>query len=211
MKHPQPEFGPFFEALRGESDRAAAVLGPAYVDAALERLFRARLVEGASADLFKYGGPLGDFSGRIEMAYALGWIPGSLRDDLHIMRKIRNDFAHAPDHNLSFQAQSIQQRTLNLTVNKQFTDMAEFVTASRQDRAQAESMRSAMVDGLVGTPRRRFEIAVANAEIFLGNALRASIHAPENGFQWTMQLLGTTEQDLGAHDAINLSRLKREP
>jgi DNA-binding MltR family transcriptional regulator len=211
MNHSQPDFGPFFEALRGESDRAAAVLGPAYVDAALERLFRARLTEGASDDLFKYGGPLGDFSGRIEMAYALGWIPTSLRVDLHIMRRIRNDFAHASDHRLSFESDSVQQRTLHLTVNEQFTKMAAFVTANRSDRVQAEAMRSEMVDSLVGTPRRRFEIAVANAEIFLGNAVRASTHALENRFQWTMQLLGSTDQELGANDAIDLTQLKREP
>ena len=211
MTQPHSEFGQFFEALRGETDRAAAVLGPAYVDAALERLFRARLIAGASDDVFKYGGPLGSFSARIEMSYALGWIPKSLRDDLHLMRKIRNAFAHDFNHRLSFESDQVTQRTLSLTLNQQFADMAEVSTAKTPDRQRAEAMRAAMVSGLVGTPRRRFEMAVANAEVFLGNTVRASTHAPVNGFEWKTTFVGQTDQDLQAHDSIDLTQLKTEP
>jgi hypothetical protein len=39
-------------------------------------------------------GPLGSFSARIELCYALGLSPKQVRRDLILIRKIRNDFAH---------------------------------------------------------------------------------------------------------------------
>ena len=86
------------EVLRRESDRAVAVLGPAYADALLEDLLRAFLVAGKSADaLLDVDRPLGSFSSRIDLAHALGLIRDDTRHDLHLMRRVRNDFAHGVD------------------------------------------------------------------------------------------------------------------
>jgi hypothetical protein len=87
-KRQLPDFSQFFAAFRNESDRAAALLGAAYVEAALERLFRARLAVDASDDLFTHRGPLGDFAGKINLAYSLGWIPESLKHDLHLASSV---------------------------------------------------------------------------------------------------------------------------
>ena len=46
--------------------------------------------------LFRPEGPLGSFSARIDLAYALGLIGKKAARDLHLIRKIRNDFAHDP-------------------------------------------------------------------------------------------------------------------
>ena len=210
MSDSSRDFSIFFEAFRGESDRAAAVLGAAYVDAALKRLFRARLVEEPPPKIFDYRGPLGDFVSKIDLAFSLGWIPASLRDDLHIVQKIRNDFAHDPDHLLSFENASIGDRTRNLTVNAQYESMIATATSRVQDQKHAEGMRTEMRSQLLGTPRRRFELAVANAEVFLANTIRASNHAPPNTSQWRSEFLGSFDAPLPAAAPILLADLTRD-
>lgn len=46
--------------------------------------------------LFKGYGPLGSFSAKIDISYALGIIPSWIRQNLHIFREIRNELAHSP-------------------------------------------------------------------------------------------------------------------
>jgi hypothetical protein len=109
-----PDIVGFYDTFSKESDRAAGVLGAALLDLQLERLFRARLTTDTPPEVFAFRGPLGDFAARIDLAFALGWIDAEVRADLHIIRDIRNDFAHAADHELSFSDQSIAARTKNL-------------------------------------------------------------------------------------------------
>jgi hypothetical protein len=99
------------EVLRRESDRAVAVLAPAYADALLEDLLRAFLVAGKSADtLLAVDGALGTFSSRIEVAHALGLIRDATHHDLELLRRIRNDFAHRVDLH-SLEEEPAQNRT----------------------------------------------------------------------------------------------------
>jgi DNA-binding MltR family transcriptional regulator len=80
-----------------ESDRAAVILTASILDNLLRALIAARLVPVSSAgdDLFDgANAPLGTFSARIEVAYRLGLISVKFTRDLHLMRRIRNDFAH---------------------------------------------------------------------------------------------------------------------
>ena len=44
--------------------------------------------------LFEYNQPLGNFSGKISLSYCLGLIDKVVKDDLNLVRKIRNRFAH---------------------------------------------------------------------------------------------------------------------
>ena len=50
--------------------------------------------DGVAAPLFEGHGAFAIFSARIDTAYLLGLLPSSARLDLHLVRKIRNDFAH---------------------------------------------------------------------------------------------------------------------
>ena len=45
-------------------------------------------------DLFSKAGPLATLSAMIDMGYALGLISKEVRDELHLIREIRNAFAH---------------------------------------------------------------------------------------------------------------------
>ncbi len=71
-------------------------MAAAYLSDQLERLLRRTFVDDKPAidELFRHLGPLGSFSGRIEMCYALGLLPAEARRDLHLIRRIRNDFGH---------------------------------------------------------------------------------------------------------------------
>src|SRR5262249_31340265 len=44
--------------------------------------------------LLKYSGPLASFSARIDVGFAIGLYGDETKSDLHILRKVRNDFAH---------------------------------------------------------------------------------------------------------------------
>jgi DNA-binding MltR family transcriptional regulator len=44
--------------------------------------------------LLRYDGPMGTYSGRTRAAYCLGLLRKAVRDDLKLVGKIRNKFAH---------------------------------------------------------------------------------------------------------------------
>lgn len=93
------------------SDRAAAILVAAALEPYLECLILGHLPnldEGTSAALTREGGALATFSNKIYLAYAMGLIDEITRDDLNIIRDIRNTFAHAMGH-VSFANPEIQQ------------------------------------------------------------------------------------------------------
>lgn len=80
-----------------EDDRAAATLVAAELDVFLLKLLSVVLlpaVKDASAPLLGRGEPLEAFGARIELAYRIGLIPPIFHHDLHLIRKIRNEFAH---------------------------------------------------------------------------------------------------------------------
>jgi len=88
----------FQKRYKGESDRAVAILAAVYLENCLEEYLRLRLVEGAGLErLFNPLGPLGGFSAKIELAFAVGLLPVSVRDDLRRINKVRNLFAHKLD------------------------------------------------------------------------------------------------------------------
>lgn len=178
VKRTLPEdFQAFADALRGESDRAAAVLGAAYLDAQLEQLFKARLVDDAPPDVV-YGpqGLLGSFSAKIDMSYSLGWISADGRSDLKLVRDMRNEFAHDPNHALSFDGQSLSARTENFKggalLHELFRGPSEHPEADK-----ARAILSNFLEGAYDTPRRRFEMAVAYLRALLQHAIATSVRA----------------------------------
>lgn len=83
--------------FEGESDRACVILAASLLDTALISLLQARLCPnpGNSDPLFDgANAPLSTFSARIDMCFRLGILSSRFCRDLHLIRKIRNDFAH---------------------------------------------------------------------------------------------------------------------
>jgi hypothetical protein len=111
-----PAINTFLSEFQGETDRAAAVLGPAMLDQLLKDLLDASFVSGALAK--KLTGkmmPIGTFSARITIAEAISLISSAEAKDLHRMREIRNSFAHEL-HGLSFETQSIRDSCGNFAI-----------------------------------------------------------------------------------------------
>jgi hypothetical protein len=79
-----------------ESDRAAGIVAAAMLDDALRVLIEKLLVPTLkdSSLTSNSRGPLSTFSARIDAAQQLGLISAFLARDLHLIRKIRNRFAH---------------------------------------------------------------------------------------------------------------------
>lgn len=85
-----------FEA---QSDRGVTIVAAAYLDAKLQEIlehyFSETLSPRQEESLFRSpNAPLNSFSSRIRMAHALGLIGPKTEHDLHIIRDLRNEFAH---------------------------------------------------------------------------------------------------------------------
>lgn len=86
----------FILEFLNESDRACVVLGAAKVDQFLGQILKASLAPNTSRsdELFEGMGPLSSFSAKILLCHRLGLINGALARALHLLRRLRNDFAH---------------------------------------------------------------------------------------------------------------------
>lgn len=104
----------------GASDRAAAIVGGAFVDEILTELLKGFLVTDVASDnkLFSGSGPFATFSSKIDVAYRMGLISKSEHGCIHTIRSIRNVFAHQMDGAL-FTAQSIKDKCLNISVPRE--------------------------------------------------------------------------------------------
>jgi mannitol operon repressor len=101
--HLQNDHTAFLREIQAESDRGAALVGAAIIDERLVETLRAFMVSNKAASSLLDGGnaPLGTFSSRIDAAFALALIDAEEHRECHIIRKIRNEFAHSR-HGLSF-------------------------------------------------------------------------------------------------------------
>jgi DNA-binding MltR family transcriptional regulator len=83
---------------KGEHPIATAILGAVMVEHHLEELLRPRFKRNDDktwAMLTANNGPLNSFDCKIALGYAFGIYDDGMRDDLHIVRRIRNAFAHS--------------------------------------------------------------------------------------------------------------------
>jgi mannitol operon repressor len=114
--HPHlKEFTRLLDVAREESDRGAVLVHCSMLDELLKRTIEARLI--IHSDVAKltdgFNAPLGTFSSRILSALALGIISTREYDELELLRKIRNLFAHSIE--ASFRDQAITSRCKALT------------------------------------------------------------------------------------------------
>lgn len=86
----------FVEGLINEGDRATVILVAAKLDLILYRILQKHLIPipGSKDELLDNDGPLSTFSAKINMTYRLGLIDNLFSHSLHLIRKIRNAFAH---------------------------------------------------------------------------------------------------------------------
>jgi DNA-binding MltR family transcriptional regulator len=102
--------------LDKESDRSLVIVAAALLDEALKQCVEKRMLPAKKKELCIFSGgnaPLSTFSSRINFCCQIGIISSALQRDLHIIRKLRNDFAHDP-FDLSFENNSVKNRIAEL-------------------------------------------------------------------------------------------------
>ncbi len=105
----------FLLVLSSESDRGMVLAGAAFIDNALVDLLKSYFTEESNnSQLFSGNGSLATFSSRIEIAYSLGLIDSTIKRDITIVRRIRNEFAHT-DQQVCLTDTSTQNRINELT------------------------------------------------------------------------------------------------
>jgi hypothetical protein len=81
--------------LYNAPDRAAAIIMGSMVEKAIGKLLRNNMREEGASGLFKFSGVLGNFSAKIDIAYAFNLFGPKVKNDLDIIRHLRNQFAHS--------------------------------------------------------------------------------------------------------------------
>jgi|ERR1017187_10983363 DNA-binding MltR family transcriptional regulator len=89
----------FLNELGGNSDRVSIIVAVAAMDTMLTNILLSYLLPTGKQieddSLFGADRPLSSFSARIHLAFRLGLIDEYFAKALHLLRKMRNEFAHA--------------------------------------------------------------------------------------------------------------------
>jgi hypothetical protein len=90
------EYKGFVNEFEDETDRAAVILGAAKLDTLLYQLLGRFFLPSPTGkdELLDGDSPLSTFSSRINVAFRLGLIDAPFARALHLIRRIRNSFAH---------------------------------------------------------------------------------------------------------------------
>jgi hypothetical protein len=165
----------FHREFRKETDRACVILAAAMLEQTLETLLRAYLVPVGGADDSLFGGPnapLASFSSKIDMSHRIGLISVKMCRDLHLIRRIRNDFAHNVT-GCSFESSSVRNRICEIT------------------RSSGIIERNPTWHGDVKTPRDEFGVAVSWMLWYLTEVTERTKnlepHDPEFGYTATFK------------------------
>ena len=111
------------EELKAQTDRGAAIIGAAYLEERLQDAIAKTFAEAVetvkwnnqkiSKRIFRGNGPLSTFSAKIDIAFALGFFGTHALHDLHVIRSIRNDFAHTVEP-MDFEEENIKRKCNDL-------------------------------------------------------------------------------------------------
>lgn len=110
------EYAETYKEIATGSDRSCAILAAAEVERYLETFIVLNLAN-TTGEVFKrltdQNGPLGSFSSKIILAFAMGIIDKPTYNDLNSIRNIRNVFAHSV-LNVSFETPQVTRECENL-------------------------------------------------------------------------------------------------
>jgi hypothetical protein len=121
-----------YDTFQGESDRGAAIVGAAYLEARLAELCAAFFTDDArKGDGSLKRGPLDSYAKRVTLAHWMGLISDDEHHDLRTIGKIRNRFAHK-GHALSFSDSTIEADCAGLRLWKPLSEFLDLDTPRRQ-------------------------------------------------------------------------------
>jgi DNA-binding MltR family transcriptional regulator len=138
----------FRDSLNSETDRGCAIFAAAFLDEELKVFLTKTFVDEPKLvnEFIGRNGPLSNFSARIDFAFLTGWLAVAEWRDLHLIRKIRNDFAHYPN-TVSFTDENIRNRC------------KEFCHSGREKQATARQHFTSVVCGVLGCIHARLSDA----------------------------------------------------
>lgn len=110
---PKKEFDLIDESDRGAAIVAAALLEDQLVNMLKEKMLLDRMSQKQVRDIFDLSGPLSNFSAKITISLAFGFIDKTTFNDLQIVRKLRNKFAHSKDQ-LSFDDADVKSQVRSM-------------------------------------------------------------------------------------------------
>ncbi|WP_277374328.1 hypothetical protein [Pseudomonas sp. AA-38] len=167
-------FQKFINSLKEESDRGCVIVSAAILDDILSQLLKRRLapsLEKKDELLDDGSAAFSTFSARINLAYRVGLVRSNVRATLHLLRKIRNDFAHISDPK-TFDSHSVKSRVHEIfTLNKEIMDS---FSESMIDHGLSKSGNSNLIE-VFGT-RSAYEFLIASAAAFLLDAVNDVEH-----------------------------------
>jgi len=126
--------------LAKESDRAAVILVASIFDTALNTYLRQALVPISTSndELFDTpNAPLANFSSKIALAHRIGLLSQQFCRDLHLIRKIRNEFAHNVQ-GCSFEGSVVRARVLELSKSSCLADRHPKVRSNYPDGCRGD-------------------------------------------------------------------------
>jgi DNA-binding MltR family transcriptional regulator len=176
--------GAMDEEFHDAPDRVLAVVGAAYLDSLVEQLLRAVFVESKEeADrLLLPDRPLGSNGSRYQLAYCLGLIGKRERDDLKMIAKIRNEFAHKYDVR-SFDHDEPKKLIAKLHIGKELDSIVDSLVKKSSDPEQIQHLRD-----LGSSGRRKFKDTVQN--LFITLLRRLDVVARPNRETWYPGMTG---------------------
>jgi DNA-binding MltR family transcriptional regulator len=105
------EFQDFRTSLLSESDRGSVLMAAAFIEDKITQLLETYMINDTTIQkkIFGGNGALATFSSKIDISFLLGLIPKNIYNDLGVLRKLRNDFAHNAK-SITFQTDYIKDR-----------------------------------------------------------------------------------------------------
>lgn len=116
------QFEQFLSEFAKESDRSCAIVGAAYLDEHLGGLLTSFVMDDKETaerllSPFRPYAPLSSFAARSLAAYMFGFIDKIEYEELKIIRRIRNKFAHGW-YGLSFEDPDIEEEVKKLNIHR---------------------------------------------------------------------------------------------
>ena len=109
-------FAAMLDELNAETERGVALVVTSYLDTLLGDALAAFLInnESAHALLTSFNAPFGTLSTKIAGCHALGIVTDAEMRECHILRRIRNEFAHQIE--VTFNTDKVRDLCANLTL-----------------------------------------------------------------------------------------------
>ncbi len=180
-----PESGSYVSVIRelyDTADRSAAIVGCAFVESSLEKALLAVLQSDSTITdrLFGPDGACGGFSTKIDLGKLMGLYGAIAHSDLHIIRYIRNQFAHSLSIS-DFKSKGISDLVAGLRLCERYTadshiqkSATEVIPLGERDSWSSMKDRSKAFRD----PRQRYLMTVEALTIELSDPPGTPILAP---------------------------------